>query len=120
MSQFLLSVHVEEGVVQGPTTPEQVQVFMERVNALEADMSASGTFVFGGHLTEPSDAKVVRRADTGLSMTDGPYAEAKEHIGGFYIIEAPDLDAALDWARKVVEAIEAPIEVRPFSDASRG
>ena len=69
--------------------------------------------------TSPDTATVVRRSDGDVVMTDGPFAESKEHIGGFYVINADDLDAALAWAGKVVDAINAPIEVRPFRDDAR-
>jgi hypothetical protein len=93
--------------------------FMERVAALEAEMEASGTFVFGGALHDPDAATVVRVSDGDPVMTDGPFVEAKEHIAGFYIINADDLDAALAWAGKVVDAINHPIEVRPFRATGR-
>ena len=96
-----------------------MESFMERINALEAEMRASGAFVFTGGLHGPDAATVVRRSEGELVMTDGPFVESKEHIGGFYVIDAEDLDAALGWAGKVVDAINAPIEVRPFHD-SRG
>jgi hypothetical protein len=115
MSQYLLSVHtVESEVDEESMTPEEMKKFMERVAALEAEMKASRAFVFGGRLHDPDAATVVRSSDGDLVMTDGPFVESKEHIGGFYIINADDLDAALAWAGKVVEAINAPIEVRPF------
>ncbi len=115
MSQYLLSVHAVAGEVHEQSmTSEEMQSFMERVAALETEMKASGTFVFGGRLHDPDAATVVRSSDGDLVMTDGPFAESKEHIGGFYIINADDLDAALAWAGKVVDAINAPIEVRPF------
>ena len=119
MPRYLLSVHSVEGEVRGPSTPEEAEASMARVPALEAEMNETGTFVFGGALHEP-DVSTVVHPDTGagMSMTDGPFAEAKEHIGGFYVIEADDLDAALGWAHKVVEAIGAPIEVRPFRAVS--
>ena len=120
MSQYLLSTYAVEGGVPGaPTTPEEMQAFMERVVALEDEMEASGTFVFGGALHDPDAATVVRSGDGDLVMTDGPFVEAKEHIAGFYIINADDLDAALSWARKVVDAIRHPIEVRPFRATGR-
>lgn len=118
MSQYLLSVHTVEDTDHEPMAPEAMQAFMERVTALEAEMKANGTFVFGGALHEPDAATVVRSSDGDLVMTDGPFAESKEHVGGFYIIDADDLDEALAWAGKVVDAINAPIEVRPFRDVS--
>ena len=115
MSQYLLSTYTVEGEVTGaPTTPEEMQTFMERVIALETEMDASGTFVFGGALHGPDAATVVRVDDGSVVMTDGPFAESKEHIGGFYIINADDLDAALAWADKAADATNHPIEVRPF------
>ena len=115
MSQYLLSTYTVEGEVSGaPTTPEEMQTFMERVIALETEMDASGTFVFGGALHGPDAATVVRVSDGSVVMTDGPFAESKEHIAGFYIINADDLDAALAWADKAADATNHPIEVRPF------
>ena len=120
MSQYLLSTYAVEGEVPGaPQTPEEMQGFMQRVVALEDEMEASGTFVFGGALHGPEAATVVRMGDGELLMTDGPFVEAKEHIAGFYIINADHLDAALAWARKVVDAINHPIEVRPFRATGR-
>ena len=120
MSRYLLSVHTVEGEARQPMPPEEMQSFMERINALETEMRASGAFVFTGGLHGPDQATVVRRSGGDLVTTDGPFAESKEHIGGFYVIEADDLDAAQAWAGKVVDAINAPIEVRPFFDARGG
>jgi hypothetical protein len=120
MSQYLLSTYAVEGEVsEAPRTPEEVQAFMKRVAALEAEMEASGTFVFGGALHGPDAATVVRASGGNPVMTDGPFVEAKEHIAGFYVINADDLDAALAWAGKVVDAINHPIEVRPFRATGR-
>src|SRR5687768_10857786 len=100
MSQYLLSTYVVEGEVPGaPSTPQAMQTFMERVLALEAEMDASGTFVFGGALHGPDATTVIRAGESGVTMMDGQFVEAKEHIAGFYIINANDLDAALAWAR---------------------
>ena len=82
-------------------------------------MEASGTFVFGGALHGPDAATVVRAGGGDPVMTDGPFVEAKEHVAGFYVINADDLDAALGWAGKVVDAINHPIEVRPFRATGR-
>jgi hypothetical protein len=115
-----LSTYAVEGDVSGgPRTPEEMQDFMERVIALEAEMDASGTFVFGGALHGPDAATVLRAGDVDAVMTDGPFVESKEHIAGFYIINADDLDAALAWAGKVVAALRHPIEVRPFRATGR-
>lgn len=114
MNQYLLSTFAVEGETRGAPKPEEMQAFMQRVIALEAEMEESGTFVFGGALHGPDAATVLQASDGDVVMTDGPFAEAKEHIAGFYIINAEDLDAALAWADKVVTAISNPIEVRPF------
>ncbi len=120
MSHYLLSTFSVEGEASGPApTPEQMQEFMGRVIALEADMDASGTFVFGGALHGPDASTVVRGGQADVVMTDGPFAESKEHIAGFYIIESGDLDEALHWAEKVTSAIGRPIEVRPFRATGR-
>jgi hypothetical protein len=121
MSQYLLSTYATGGEVEGsPRTPEQWQAFMERVMTLEAEMDARGTFVFGGALHGPEAATVVRPSGgERIVTTDGPFIESKEQIGGFYIIDAGDLDEALGWARKVAEATGHPIEVRPFRATGR-
>lgn len=115
MSQYLLSTYAVDGEIEGaPQTPAEMQAFMERVMALEAEMDASGVFVFGGALHDPDTATVVRPGTADVVMTDGPFVESKEHLGGFYVINADDLDDALAWARKVVTALDHPIEIRPF------
>ena len=116
MSQYLLSTYMVEGEVPGaPSSPEEMMTFMERVVALETEMEEAGVFVFGGALHGPDNATVLKAADGEVLMTDGPFIESKEHIAGFYIIDSEDLDEALAWANRVVEAINHPIEVRPFS-----
>ena len=120
MNQYLLSTYTVEGGVPGaPSSPEEMQVFMQRVIALEAAMDDSGTFVFGGGLHGPDAATVVSHAAGDVVMTDGPFPEAKEHIAGFYVINAEDLDEALAWAGKVSDATNHPIEVRPFRATGR-
>jgi hypothetical protein len=100
MGQYLLSTYAVEGEVEGaPSTPEEMKAFMERVVALEDEMEASGTFVFGGALHGPDASTVLRASEGDVVMTDGPFVEAKEHIAGFYIRNADDLDAALAWGR---------------------
>jgi hypothetical protein len=86
----------------------------ERIATLEREMREAQALVYSGRLDEPSRARVVRPSKGRVHATDGPYAETKEHLGGFYIVEAKDLDAALEWASKVTLAIDTPIEVRPF------
>ena len=120
MSHYMLSTYSVEGEVPGaPPTPEAMQVFMERVMALEAEMDADGTFIFGGALHGSEAATVVRPRAGDPLVTDGPFIESKEQIGGFYIIDADDLDDALSWARKTAAATNHPIEVRPFRATGR-
>lgn len=120
MQQYLLSTYTSpEEASGGQPTQEEMKAFMQRVIALESEMEATGTFVFGGALHGPDASTVVRRGDAELVMTDGPFVESKEHVAGFYIINAEDMDAALSWAAKVTEAIGRSIEVRPFSATGR-
>jgi hypothetical protein len=119
MTKYLLSVHMGDDAPREPMTDEDVRRGFEQVNALEGEMQAANALLFSGRLTGPSRARVVRGTRGQIRTTDGPYAETKEHLGGFYIIEADDLDAALDWASKVTAAIHEPIEVRPFADFAR-
>jgi hypothetical protein len=111
LTHYLLSVITPEGE---PPPPEVLEPIMEKVEAVNEELKAAGAWVFAGGLHHPSTATVVRVQDGDVLTTDGPFAEGKEYIGGFSIIEAPDLDAALEWGRKFAEAITLPIEVRPF------
>ncbi len=113
MPQFLLAVYGSDEPRE-PMTPEQMQAGFAVVGALEAEMHAVDALRFSARLLDPGMAKVVRPRRRMGETTDGPYAETKEYLGGFYIIEAPDLDAALVWAQKVTDAIDTPIEVRPL------
>ena len=116
MSQYLLSTYAVEGEVHTPMTPEEMQKSMETMMALENEMRDTGAFAFSARLHDADASTVVSPGDGSHVTTDGPFAESKEHIAGFYILECDDLDAALKWARKVVDAINRPIEVRPFFD----
>jgi hypothetical protein len=116
MTRYLLSVHSVEGEAREPMTDEEMQQSYKQVLLIEEEMKSAGAWVFSGRLHEPDTATVVRVSDGEVLTTDGPFAESKEHLGGFYIIEAENLDAALAWASKVTEVIKAPIEVRPFVD----
>jgi hypothetical protein len=115
MPQYLLSVFQEEGAE--PPSPEQAEVMRARVAAHQEELKAAGAWLFFAALTDASSATVVRASGGEVSMTDGPYAEAKEHIIGFTVIEAADLDEALEWARKGSEACTWPVEVRPVLGA---
>jgi hypothetical protein len=112
MPQYLLSVFQEEGAE--PPSSEEAEMMMARVGAVQEEMKAAGAWVFFGTLTDAASATVVHAANGEVSMTDGPYAEAKEQIAGFTVIEAADLDEALEWARKGSEACTWPVEVRAF------
>ena len=115
MSQFMLAVFSSDEPRE-PMTEEQMQRGFALVHGIEEEMRAANALVYSGRLLDAAKAKVVRRGRPVSKTTDGPFAETKEHLGGFYIIEAPDLDAALAWASKVTDAIDTPIEVRPFMD----
>ena len=115
MKQYLLTVQlVDDGTP--PPPPEAAQMMYERVDALNADIQAAGAWVFAGGLHPPNTATVVRVRDGDVLMTDGPFAEGKEYIGGFWVIKAEDLDAALAWAARATQACAAPIEVRPLQE----
>ena len=120
MTQYLLSAHSVEAEARDPITDEEMQRITEQVGILEEEMKSAGAWVFGGRLHAPDTATVVRVSDGEVLTTDGPFAESKEHLGGFYIIEAEDLDAALAWASKVTLAVRTPIEVRPFAEQPQG
>ncbi len=112
MTQYLLSVwHVGDY----PTPPpDQLEKMMADVGAFNAELQQAGMYVFAGGLQPRSSATVLRVAEGGVTMTDGPFAESKEQMGGFWIIEAPDLDVALEWATKGATACQEVVEVRPF------
>ena len=112
--QYMLSVHVEEGR-QGPAmTQEEMELRGKRIGELEADMRASDTWRFSARLRGRKPGPVVRKVDGRRVRTDGTLVESKEHLGGFNVIEAADLDGALDWAERTVDATGMPIEVWPF------
>ncbi len=120
MPRYLLSVHSVDGEAREPMTDAQMQQAWEPILALESEMHEAGAWVFSGRLHEADTATVVRASAGEVLITDGPFVEAREHIAGFYIIEAADLDAALGWAARVTTTISAPIEVRPFADTAGG
>jgi hypothetical protein len=113
MTQYLLSVwHDADYTVD--FSGDEMQRLAAQVGAFNAELEAAGAWVFGGGLEPAATATVVRPTGADTTLTDGPYAEAKEVMGGFWVIEAADLDAALAWARKGSLACEGPVEVRPF------
>lgn len=114
MGQYMLSVHSVEG--EAAPSPDDIQRLYAQVDVLNEEIREAGAWVFAGGLSAPATATVVREASGDVLLTDGPFVEGKEHLGGFWIIVAEDLDAALAWARKATVACESPVEVRPFQD----
>ncbi len=119
MRYYLLAMHQPVG---DPPPPEILDPIMADLAAVKDEMRAAGVWVFDGGLRGPEESIVVRIGDSGQALvTDGPYAEGKEHLGGFVIVRVPDLDAALYWARRQAEAVRMlPIEVRPFHGTAAG
>ena len=117
MTQYLLSLIQPDG---DPPPPEVLGPIMRRVEAWGEEVRAAGAWVFAAGLQSASAARVVRVREGETLLTDGPFVEGKEHVGGFTIVEAPDLDAALGWGRRLAEATGLPIEVRALRDLPRG
>jgi hypothetical protein len=114
MKQYLLSVcYPADGT---PPPPDALARIMRDVHAIQAEMQAAGVWVFSGGLYPANTATVLRNQNGGIVMTDGPFIESKEQIGGISIVRVADLDAALGWAGKLTRAIGVPIEVRPFME----
>jgi len=116
MKQYLLSVYQPDG---DPPPPEILDGIMRDVHAVTQEMKDAGAWVFTASLHAASVATVVRTKEGQPLVTDGPFAEGKEHVGGFTIVEAPDLDVALEWARRLAQATTLPIEVRPIREGAR-
>lgn len=114
MKQYLLSVHSVEG--SAPRPQEVMRNVFRDVAAYNEELKSAGVWVFAGGLHPPGSCTVVSIQDGEVLTTDGPFAEGKEHIGGFWVIKSPDLDAALAWAAKASKACAAPVEVRPFQE----
>ena len=115
MSKYLLAAYSTDEPRESMSDDEMKRGFA-LVQAIEDDLRAKKALLFTGRLLEPAQARVVRPRRRMGKTTDGPFVETKEQLGGFYILEAPDLDAALAWAARVSDAIDSPIEVRPFMD----
>jgi hypothetical protein len=113
MREYLLSVYQPAG---NPPATAVLDGIRRDLDAVNRDIEAAGAWVFAGGLHAPSTATVVRSRGDEVLVTDGPFAEGKEHLGGLTIVRAPDLDAALGWARRVARASTLPIEVRPFRE----
>jgi hypothetical protein len=117
MRQYLLSIYQPDG---DPPPAEFLARVMRDVYAVEDEMKAAGAWVFAGGLHVPSTATVLDPRSGQMAMTDGPYVEGKEHLGGFVIAKAESLDEALAWGRKLARATTLPIEVRPFQGELEG
>ncbi len=117
MAHYLLSVYTPADGT--PPAPDELEAIMARVDTFQAELRSAGAWVFSGGLEAPDTATVLRCTGSGADgddvlLTDGPFAEVKEYLGGLTIVDAPDLDAALEWGRKAARAVGLPIEVRPF------
>ena len=113
MKNYLLSVYQPEGT---PPSPEALEKIMAELGTLRDEMKATGAWVFSGGLNAPSTATVLRLDGGDVLITDGPFTEGKEYLGGFTIVRAAGLDAALEWGRRLARVVTLPIEVRPFAD----
>jgi len=111
MKMYLLSIYQPDG---DPPPSDVLARVMADIDVINRELEATGRWVFAGGLHPPTTATVVRVRDGDVLMTDGPFVEGKEHIGGFTIIRAADLDAALEWGRRLAKATTLPVEVRPF------
>lgn len=114
MAHYLLSIYQPSGAT--PPPPEVLGPIMDNVNALNKEMQAAGVWVYAGGLDYPSTATVITTENGEPVLTDGPFVELKEYLAGFTIIDVPDLDAALGWAKRLQSAIGLALEVRPFFD----
>lgn len=111
MTYYLLNIYQPDG---GTPEPEALAKIMSDVSVFNEELQAAGAWVFTGGLHPADSSTVLRPGGGGVLTTDGPFAEAKEHVGGFWVIDSPDLDAALAWGRKAAGATTLPIEVRPM------
>lgn len=119
MKQYMLSVHhdSQDDFDGADMSPEEMQAMYQGVAAFNEEAIGAGAMVFGGGLMPPETATVVRTESGEMLLTDGPYAETKEFLGGFWIIKCDDLDGALEWARKAADALQGgPVEVRPLQE----
>jgi hypothetical protein len=112
MTQYLLSVYQPDGPTPPPAVLSRIRADLD---ALNQEIKDAGAWVFAAGLQPPDAAAVLRPRDGEVLTTDGPFAEGKEHLGGFTIVDVPDRDAALGWGRKLTQATGLPIEVRPFA-----
>ncbi len=112
MTQYLLAVHSVTG--EPDPAPDVLQKMYEAVDTFNQEIKDAGKWVFAGGLQPVETATTVRHEAGQVLLTDGPFAETREHLGGFWIVEADDLDEALDWAKRGARACQGDVEVRPF------
>jgi hypothetical protein len=112
MKQYMLAVHTVDGA--STRSDADTQIAYGETDKINQELQAAGAWVFGGGLLPPASATVVRVENGTTTMTDGPFAETKEQLGGFWVIQCEDLDQALAWAGKCAQACMEPVEVRPF------
>ncbi|MFI7061887.1 YciI family protein [Kribbella sp. NPDC050124] len=112
MNQYLLSIYQPDGA---PPSDDFLEPIMRELNALNEEMQAAGVWVFAAGLHPPETATVLKASGDEVLVTDGPFTEGKEHLGGFTVIEVEDLDAALSWGRRLAQVLtNLSVEVRPF------
>jgi hypothetical protein len=116
MKQYLLAVHSVEGAPA--PSDEEMQTMFKETDRINDELRAAGAWVFAGGLLPPDSATVVRVGNGTTTVTDGPFAETREHLAGFWIVRCQDLDQALAWAEMCAAAC-GPVEVRPFDDMSQ-
>ena len=116
MPQYFLAVNHDEAgaAAMAEMTPEQMQPLFEATSRFNDELQEAGAWVFAGGLEDRDSSTVVDGTGDAPVVTDGPFSESKEYLGGFWIIEAADLDAALAWAAKGSKACDGKVEVRPF------
>jgi hypothetical protein len=112
-TRYLLTIYQPDGP---PPAPEVLDPIMRELGAWRTELKAAGAWVFDAGLHPPSTATVLKPGDGTVLMTDGPYVEGKEHVGGFTVVRADDLDGALEWGRKLAAILGLPVEVRPLAD----
>lgn len=117
MTHYLISLYQPDGVIPPQEFLDKV---MADLGALETEIRTAGDWVFTGALHQPTTATVVRTEGDVVLTTDGPYVESNEHVGGFWVVDCPDLDAALNWATRISGITTLPTEVRPFQHVIAG
>jgi len=118
MTQYLISVphDTDEAPTMENMDPAEIQPIIDAVDAFNNKLQAEGVWVFAGGLQPPTDTTGVDNTGDTAIVTDGPFTESKEYMGGFWVIDVPDLDAALEWAKEGSKACAGKVEVRPFQD----